>query len=425
MGKFELLMPKMGESVDEATITNWLKNVGDKINEDDLVVEIATDKVDSEVPSEVSGILLKQLCKVNDVIQVGEPIAIIETKGVDSKTPSQKPKQSKVIEEPVTIVQPEDLIEKAEKIIDFDVNSNEKKIYSPLVKSISKKEGISESELEKIKGTGKEGRLTKNDLLEYISKHRFKSNNFTEDLSNKDFLVDNDEIKEMSRMEKLISDHMISSKEKSAHVQSFIEADITNLWKWREINKIKFHEKEGEKITFTPIFIMLVAKALREFPLLNVSIDNYNIIMKKNINIGMATALNDGNLIVPVIKNADQLSLLGLAKKVNDLSKRARSGQLEPDEVQDGTYTISNIGVFETLMGTPIINQPQVGVLAFGAIIKKPSVIETDKGDFIGIRRKIILSHSFDHRIVNGARGGLFIKRIKDLIENWETDLIV
>jgi 2-oxoglutarate dehydrogenase E2 component (dihydrolipoamide succinyltransferase) len=226
-------------------------------------------------------------------------------------------------------------------------------------------------------------------------------------------------------MEKLISDHMISSKEKSAHVQSFIEADITNLWKWREINKVKFYEKEGEKITFTPIFIMLVAKALREFPLLNVSIDNYNIIMKKNINIGMATALNDGNLIVPVIKNADQLSLLGLAKKVNDLSKRARSGQLEPDEVQDGTYTISNIGVFETLMGTPIINQPQVGVLAFGAIIKKPSVIETDKGDFIGIRRKIILSHSFDHRIVNGARGGLFIKRIKDLIENWETDLIV
>ncbi|HAS18467.1 MAG TPA: diapophytoene dehydrogenase, partial [Flavobacteriaceae bacterium] len=237
--------------------------------------------------------------------------------------------------------------------------------------------------------------------------------------------VDNYEIKEMSRMEKLISDHMISSKDKSVHVQSFIEADITNLWEWRENNKEKFQKKEGEKITFTPIFIMLVAKALREFPLLNVSVDKYNIIKKKNINIGMATALNDGNLIVPVIKNADQLSLLGLAKKVNDLAYRARVGQLEPDEVQGGTYTISNIGVFDTLMGTPIINQPQVGNLAFGAIIKKPSVIETDKGDFIGIRHKIILSHSFDHRVVNGARGGLFIKRIKDLIENWETDLTV
>ncbi|MGY8945640.1 MAG: dihydrolipoamide acetyltransferase family protein [Flavobacteriales bacterium] len=425
MAKFELLMPKMGESVDEATIINWLKNVGDKINEDDLIVEIATDKVDSEVPSEVSGILLEQLCGVNDVIKVGEPIAIIETKASNSKSLTQKPKESKVIEESVLTVQEKGLVDKAEKTILYDENSNSKKIYSPLVKSISKKEGISESELKKITGTGKEGRLTKNDLLEYISKHKFNSDSFKETSSNTDFSYENDEVKEMSRMEKLISDHMISSKEKSVHVQSFIEADITDLWEWRENNKIKFQEKEGEKITFTPIFIMLVAKALREFPLLNVSIDNYNIIKKKNINIGMATALSDGNLIVPVIKNADQLSLLGLVKKVNDLANRARIGQLEPDEVQDGTYTISNIGVFDTLMGTPIINQPQVGILAFGAIIKKPSVIETDKGDFIGIRHKIILSHSFDHRVVNGARGGLFIKRIKDLIENWETDLIV
>ena len=277
--------------------------------------------------------------------------------------------------------------------------------------------------MEKIIGSGKEGRLTKNDLLGYISKNKSNISISKENLSNKILSVENDEIKEMSRMEKLISDHMVNSKEKSVHVQSFIEADITNLWEWRESNKLKFQEKEGEKITFTPIFVMLVAKALREFPLLNVSLDNYNIIKKKNINIGMATALNDGNLIVPVIKNADQLSLFGLAKKVNDLANRARVGQLEPDEVKDGTYTISNIGVFETLMGTPIINQPQVGILAFGAIIKKPSVIETDKGDFIGIRHKIILSHSFDHKIVNGARGGLFIKRIKDLIENWENDL--
>ena len=277
--------------------------------------------------------------------------------------------------------------------------------------------------MEKIIGSGKEGRLTKNDLLGYISKNKSNVNISKEILPTKTFSVESDEIKEMSRMEKLISDHMVNSKEKSVHVQSFIEADITNLWEWRENNKLEFQEKEGEKITFTPIFIMLVAKALREFPLLNISLDNYNIIKKKNINIGMATALNDGNLIVPVIKNADQLSLLGLVKKVNDLANRARAGQLEPDEVKDGTYTISNIGVFETLMGTPIINQPQVGILAFGAIIKKPSVIETDKGDFIGIRNKIILSHSFDHKIVNGARGGLFIKRIKDLIENWETDL--
>jgi len=425
MAKFELLMPKMGESVDEATIINWLKNVGEKIDEDDLIVEIATDKVDSEVPSEVSGILLEKLCKIDDVVKVGEPIAIIETKGDNPKELTKKLKESKIIQEPVEIFQTDILTEKAKKIIDFDNNSNDKKIYSPLVKSISKKEGVSLSELEKITGSGKEGRLTKNDLLEYISKRKFNLESSNSVLSNTDFSVDNDEIKEMSRMEKLISDHMISSKEKSVHVQSFIEADITDLWDWREDNKENFQKKEGEKITFTPIFIMLVAKALREFPLLNVSVDQYNVIKKKNINIGMATAINDGNLIVPVIKNADQLSLLGLAKKVNDLAKRARVGQLEPDEVQGGTYTVSNIGVFDTLMGTPIINQPQVGILAFGAIIKKPSVIETDKGDFIGIRRKIILSHSFDHRVVNGARGGLFIKRIKDLIENWETDLTV
>ena len=423
MAKFELLMPKMGESVDEATIINWLKNVGDKIIEDDLIVEIATDKVDSEVPSEVSGILLEKLCEINDVVQVGDPIAIIEIKGDDIKEESKKPEESKIIQNPVAILQTEDLIEKANKNIDFDKSSNDKKIYSPLVKSISEKEGISESELEKIIGSGKEGRLTKNDLLGYISKNKSNVNISKEILPTKTFSVESDEIKEMSRMEKLISDHMVNSKEKSVHVQSFIEVDITNLWEWRENNKLEFQEKEGEKITFTPIFIMLVAKALREFPLLNISLDNYNIIKKKNINIGMATALNDGNLIVPVIKNADQLSLLGLVKKVNDLATRARAGQLEPDEVKDGTYTISNIGVFETLMGTPIINQPQVGILAFGAIIKKPSVIETDKGDFIGIRNKIILSHSFDHKIVNGARGGLFIKRIKDLIENWETDL--
>ena len=413
--KIEIVLPRMGESVDEATITGWLKNEGDKINEDDLIVEIATDKVDSEVPSEFSGILIKKLCNVNDVVKVGDPIAIIETDSVDSNLkkvePLKKLDNLKKID-----FGPIDFIKKGDSLIQKNISNESSRIYSPLVKNISKQEGVSINELDNIKGSGKNGRITKNDLLNYISNskttEKISENILSNELS--------DEIIEMSRMEKLISDHMISSKEKSAHVQAFIEADITNLWNWREKNKNTFFDRENEKITFTPIFIQIVAQVLREFPMLNISLDNYNIIKKKSINIGMATALSDGNLIVPVIKNADQFSLLGLVKKVNDLAKRARNGNLEPDEVKDGTYTISNVGVFDTLMGTPIINQPQVGILAFGAINKKPSVIETDKGDFIGIRYKIILSHSFDHRIVNGAKGGMFIKRIKELIEGWD-----
>jgi 2-oxoglutarate dehydrogenase E2 component (dihydrolipoamide succinyltransferase) len=413
--KIEIVLPRMGESVDEATITGWLKNEGDKINEDDLIVEIATDKVDSEVPSEFSGILIKKLCNVNDVVKVGDPIAIIETDSVDSNLkkvePLKKLDNLKKID-----FGPIDFIKKGDSLIQKNISNESSRIYSPLVKNISKQEGISINELDNIKGSGKNSRITKNDLLNYISNskttEKISENILSNELS--------DEIVEMSRMEKLISDHMISSKEKSAHVQAFIEADITNLWNWREKNKNTFFDRENEKITFTPIFIQIVAQVLREFPMLNISLDNYNIIKKKSINIGMATALSDGNLIVPVIKNADQFSLLGLVKKVNDLAKRARNGNLEPDEVKDGTYTISNVGVFDTLMGTPIINQPQVGILAFGAINKKPSVIETDKGDFIGIRYKIILSHSFDHRIVNGAKGGMFIKRIKELIEGWD-----
>ena len=405
----------MGESVDEATITGWLKNEGDKINEDDLIVEIATDKVDSEVPSEFSGILIKKLCNVNDVVKVGDPIAIIETDSVEPNLKKVEPLKKldnlkKIDSGPI------DFIKKGDSLIQKNISNESSRIYSPLVKNISKQEGISINELDNIKGSGKNSRITKNDLLNYISNskttEKISENILSNELS--------DEIVEMSRMEKLISDHMISSKEKSAHVQAFIEADITNLWNWREKNKNTFFDRENEKITFTPIFIQIVAQVLREFPMLNISLDNYNIIKKKSINIGMATALSDGNLIVPVIKNADQFSLLGLVKKVNDLAKRARNGNLEPDEVKDGTYTISNVGVFDTLMGTPIINQPQVGILAFGAINKKPSVIETDKGDFIGIRYKIILSHSFDHRIVNGAKGGMFIKRIKELIEGWD-----
>ena len=419
MSKFQLLLPRMGESIEEATIINWLKNEGDEIYIDELVVEIATDKVDSEVPSDVSGILIEKLCKVNDVVKVGEPIAVIETENSLEASSEKKPVLKS--EKPENEVQK--IIYKANKIIESPKNYSTKKNFSPLIRSISKKEGLSESELEKIIGSGKEGRVTKNDLLHYLSS---KNKSKKIDLSfSSNIEKDNDGIYEMSRMEKLISDHMIKSKNESAHVQAFIEADITNLWEWREKNKNSFQEREGEKITFTPIFIMFVAQVLKEFPLLNSSIDRYNVTKKKNINIGMATALSDGNLIVPVLKNADQLSLTGLVKKVNDLAYRSRNGQLEPVDTQGGTYTISNVGVFETLMGTPIINQPEVGILAIGAIRKVPSVIETDQGDFIGIRHKIILSHSFDHRIINGAMGGMFIKRIKDLIENWETNMSI
>jgi 2-oxoglutarate dehydrogenase E2 component (dihydrolipoamide succinyltransferase) len=416
----------MGESVDEATITGWLKNEGDVINEDDLIVEIATDKVDSEVPSEFSGTLLKKLCDVNDIVKVGDPIAIIETDSIGSPIKKQESlNKNESLKKVETIInddtKPIDFVKTGDKLIEKNISNESSRIYSPLVKNISKKEGISINELDNIKGSGKNGRITKNDLLNYISStsslEKKSENQFNNQLS--------DEIVEMSRMEKLISDHMLDSKDKSAHVQAFIEADITNLWNWREQNKNIFFNRENEKLTFTPIFIQIVAQVLREFPLLNISLDNYNIIKKKSINIGMATALSDGNLIVPVIKNADQFSLLGLVKKVNDLAKRARIGNLEPDEVKDGTYTISNVGVFGTLMGTPIINQPQVGILAFGAINKKPSVIETEKGDFIGIRHKIILSHSFDHRIVNGAKGGMFIKRIKELIEGWDNSFSI
>ena len=424
--KKEIVLPRMGESVDEATITGWLKNEGDVINEDDLIVEIATDKVDSEVPSEFSGTLLKKLCDVNDIVKVGDPIAIIEIDSIVSPIKKQESlNKNESLKKVETIInddtKPIDFVKTGDKLIEKNISNESSRIYSPLVKNISKKEGISINELDNIKGSGKNGRITKNDLLNYISStsnlEKKSENQFNNQLS--------DEIVEMSRMEKLISDHMLDSKDKSAHVQAFIEADITNLWNWREKNKNIFFNRENEKITFTPIFIQIVAQVLREFPLLNISLDNYSIIKKKSINIGMATALSDGNLIVPVIKNADQFSLLGLVKKVNDLAKRARIGNLEPDEVKDGTYTVSNVGVFGTLMGTPIINQPQVGILAFGAINKKPSVIETEKGDFIGIRHKIILSHSFDHRIVNGAKGGMFIKRIKELIEGWDNSFSI
>tara|TARA_B100000575_G_scaffold286302_1_gene282859 strand:+ start:1175 stop:2434 length:1260 start_codon:yes stop_codon:yes gene_type:complete len=417
MAKYELVLPKMGESVEEATIISWLKNIGDKISADDLIVEIATDKVDSEVPCEVSGVLTKQLFKVNDIVKVGEPLAIIET----NEAKIEQTESEEIYSE--TFKETETLVTKASEIIDYPKLINNDKFYSPLVKNIAKKEGITYEELEKIKGSGKDGRITKKDLMDYMSNKKYTEFDDSLDPVIKYEKIGKDSVSEMTRKEKLISDHMTKSKNESAHVQSFIEADITKIWKWREKNKKLFFERENEKITFTPIFVMLVAQTLKQFPLLNASIEGETVIRKNNINIGMATALGDGSLIVPVIKNADRLSLIGLVKKVNDLANRARSSKLDPDDIKDGTYTISNVGVFDTMMGTPLINQPQLGILAFGSIRKEPSVIETEKGDFIGIRNKIMLSHSYDHRIINGAMGGMFIKKIKELIENWDSNL--
>lgn len=417
MAKYELVLPKMGESVEEATIISWLKNIGDKISADDLIVEIATDKVDSEVPCEVSGVLTKQLFKVNDIVKVGEPLAIIET----NEAKIEQTESEEIYSE--TFKETETLVTKASEIIDYPKLTNNDKFYSPLVKNIAKKEGITYEELDIIKGSGKDGRITKKDLMDYMSNKKYTEFDDSLDPVIKYEKIGKDSVSEMTRKEKLISDHMTKSKNESAHVQSFIEADITKIWEWREKNKKLFFERENEKITFTPIFVMLVAQTLKQFPLLNASIEGETVIRKNNINIGMATALGDGSLIVPVIKNADRLSLIGLVKKVNDLANRARSSKLDPDDIKDGTYTISNVGVFDTMMGTPLINQPQLGILAFGSIRKEPSVIETEKGDFIGIRNKIMLSHSYDHRIINGAMGGMFIKKIKELIENWDSNL--
>ena len=417
MAKYELVLPKMGESVEEATIISWLKNIGDKISADDLIVEIATDKVDSEVPCEVSGVLTKQLFKVNDIVKVGEPLAIIETNEAKIEQTESEENYSETLKETET------LVTKASEIIDYPKLTNNDKFYSPLVKNIAKKEGITYEELDKIKGSGKDGRITKKDLMDYMSNKKYTEFDDSLDPVIKYEKIGKDSVSEMTRKEKLISDHMTKSKNESAHVQSFIEADITKIWEWREKNKKLFFERENEKITFTPIFVMLVAQTLKQFPLLNASIEGETVIRKNNINIGMATALGDGSLIVPVIKNADRLSLIGLVKQVNDLANRARSSKLDPDDIKDGTYTISNVGVFDTMMGTPLINQPQLGILAFGSIRKEPSVIETEKGDFIGIRNKIMLSHSYDHRIINGAMGGMFIKKIKELIENWDSNL--
>ena len=427
MARYELIFPSLGESVTEAVVTNWLKKVGDPVEAEESIVEVSTDKVDTEVPTDVSGILAEIKFQVNDVVKVGEVIAVIETQ----EEISTSEEKFDVVQQSVASLEKNianiQQSTSAQPQIDF---SKTERFYSPLVKNIAKKEGISLSELDSIKGTGLNDRVTKSDILDYLS-HRTQGKaklSATFDATPADkrvYTKRGEERIEMSRMGKLIAEHMLKSKLTSAHVQSFIEVDVTRIWKWRNKVKKAFEEREGEKFTFTPIFMEVVAKALVDFPMMNVSVEGDSIIKKKNINIGMATALSDGNLIVPVIKNADELSLRGMAKVVNDLANRARANALKPDEVKDGTYTVTNIGSFGTLFGTPIINQPQVGILAIGAIQKVPAVIETPEGDTIGIRYKLMLSHSYDHRVVNGALGGMFVQRVAKYLEEWDMNRVL
>ena len=436
MAQFELIMPKMGESIAEATITKWLKNEGDTIKLDEAVVEIATDKVDSEVPSTGEGVLIKKLFNEGDVVPVGAPIAVIGSDASASVAPVATPP---VVEAPKPVVQAVQVVEQSIQAA-ADLNHSAQsgsRFYSPLVLNIAKTEGISMSELEAIPGTGNDNRVTKADILKYIANGRNQSSSpksvstpvpasstpVTTEVkvqSSKIALMPGDEIVEMDRMRKLIADHMVMSKSTSPHVTSFVEVDVTNLVQWRDKIKGGFEKKEKEKITFTPIFIEAVVKAIKDFPNINVSLDGQNIIKRKNINIGMAAALPSGNLIVPVIKNADTKNLLGLVKDVNDLAKRARENKLQPDEITGGTYTITNVGTFGNVMGTPIINQPQVAILAVGAIRKKPAVLETEYGDVIAIRHMMFLSHSYDHRVVDGALGGAFVRRVADYLEQWD-----
>ena len=479
MAKYQLLLPKMGESVAEATIIKWTKNPGDHIDADETVMEIATDKVDSDVPSPVAGKLIERLCQENDVVQVGSIIAIIETDEAASDKTEAAPvaeEQKTVKEQPVLVNETAPGYEAAQSApvpeaisvpgLDQleqrntgtgDTFKSEGRFYSPLVKNIASQEGIGINELDKIPGSGSDGRLTKDDLLNYLQ-HRQKPTaaqktgqpltpehpvnaesirpeiaqpapktpeplQKSADSENKPAVASvsgADEVIEMDRMRRLIADHMVMSKQTSPHVTSFVEADVTNLVMWRDKVKSSFEKREGEKITFTPIFIEAVVKAIKDFPMINITVNGSQIIKKAAINISMATALPSGNLIVPVIKKADELNLLGITKAVNDLANRARIGKLLPDDVKDGTFTITNVGSFGNVMGTPIINQPQVAILAVGAIKKKPAVIETKEGDMIAIRHMMFLSLSYDHRVVDGALGGSFVRRVADYLEKWD-----
>lgn len=445
MAQVELLLPKMGESVAEATIIKWLKKEGDKVEAEETVLEIATDKVDSEVPSTARGVITKILFKEGDVVQVGATIALISTEAGAGAAAPDTPAPATTTAPATTLIQAAAAAQPV-AVSDIPKNGAGNKFYSPLVRNIAKAEGISIQELESISGTGLHGRVTKNDILNYIPNRNttvqpavtapttpavsatpattapaqttpaqtinIQAPNVT--------INEGDEIIEMDRMRKLIADHMVMSKHVSPHVTSFVECDVTNLVLWRDRVKKEFEKREGEKITFTPIFIEAICKAIKEMPMINISISGQNIIKRKNINIGMATALPSGNLIVPVIKSADQLNLVGLTKQVNDLANRARQNKLKPEEIQGGTFTLTNVGTFGNVMGTPIINQPQVAIMATGAIRKKPAVIETPYGDTIGIRHMMFLSMSYDHRVVDGSLGGKFIRRVADILEEFD-----
>ena len=436
MAQVELIMPKMGESVNEATIIKWLKNEGDKIALDEPVLEIATDKVDSEIPSPFEGFLAKKLFNDGDVVQVGKAVALISTEapaaGTTTSTSTPPAPEKTVAAETVA---PAQVKNEAPAIKNGDTS----RFYSPLVKSIAKQEGISVAELESISGSGAHGRVTKNDILDYIP-NKGKSvaapvANTTPVAQQQEYapavaqvkrpavsLMGGDEIIEMDRMRKIIAENMVMSKQVSPHVTSYVEADVTNMVMWREKFKKSFEKREGEKLTFTPLIIECIVKAIKDFPMINISVDGTKIIIRKNINIGMAAALPSGNLIVPVIKNADRLNLLGITKSVNDLANRARMNKLSPDEIQGGTYTLTNVGTFGNVMGTPIIPQPQVAIMAAGAIRKKPAVIETPSGDAIAIRHMMFLSHAYDHRVVDGALGGQFVRRVADYLEQWDVN---
>ena len=442
MAKVEVLMPKMGESVAEATVIRWLKEVGDTIEMDEPIMEIATDKVDSEIPSPVSGVLTEQCCQADDVVQVGSPVAYISTEAEAQAEPTPKTsapvknESTQAIAEPVAVSSNGSSSNGEAEVGDIPKRSDSGKFYSPLVRTIAKTEGVSVQELETIEGSGQGGRVTKADILNYLPNRGGKTSApatpapapapVAHSAPSAHVgkvavpLMPGDEIVEMDRMRKIIAEHMVMSKHTSPHVTSYVEADLTNVVMWRNKVKDEFQRREGEKLTFTPIFIECLVKAIKDMPGVNVSLDGQNIIKRKSINMGMAAAMPSGNLIVPVIKNADQMSLLGLTKAVNDLAERARANKLKPEEIQGGTYTLTNVGTFGNVMGTPIINQPQVAIMAVGAIRKKPAVIETPTGDAIAIRHMMFLSHSYDHRIVDGALGGSFVRRVADYLENWD-----
>ena len=447
MSQIEILLPKMGESVAEATIIKWLKNEGDRVEADEPIVEIATDKVDSEVPAPESGILSKRLVNEGDVVKVGQAIAQIGSAAVASSAPSAPTQASRpqpVASVPSTNGAPAPVAQMAAASGPVERTGPSGKFYSPLVRNIAQSEGISLQELENIAGSGQGGRVTKKDVLNYLPNRTAQTSSTPTTVAPSSAAASvaapvaaaastppsapalvpaaGDELIEMDRMRKLIADHMVMSKRTSPHVTSFVEADVTNLVHWRDRVKKAFEQREGEKLTFTPVFIMAIVQAIKEMPMVNVQVDGYTIIKKKDINIGMAAAMPNGNLIVPVIKNADQLNLVGLAKKVNDLANRARTGKLLPDEISGGTYTVTNVGTFGNVLGTPVINQPQVAIMATGAIRKKPAVIETPQGDLIGIRHQMFLSHSYDHRVVDGALGGRFVRRVADILEAWSID---